>query len=309
MASLGQTTQGRGRGSGWLTRRESPLARAVVESGGKTMRAGSPSRFKPVFVGRAAEMRQLQTAAEAAAGGQGCVVTVTGDPGIGKSRLLEEFAGKISSRARVLEGRCSYAEGAPPYYPWVQVIAGYVSAARPAPLRRVLGEHASVIAEVVQPVGEALGELAAPVPLEHPGSARFRFFQSVAAVLRRVAEERTLVVLLHDLHPREVGGRTLGERTATFQHPRPVADGTDELLQQTALADARIPGDSDHAALAARSDLCCSLQLAQFRRAAHEDGVEPEGGAGAHGPPASFYHGFPGTVPPPCAGPIPGPRS
>lgn len=164
------------------------------------MPAGSPFRFSPVFVGRASEMRHLKIAAEAAAHGRGCVVTVTGDPGIGKSRLLEEFAGEISDRALVLEGRCSYAEGAPPYFLWVQIITGYVEATKPDTLRRVMGENSSVIAEVVQPVREALGELQGPVPLEHPGSARFRFFQSVAAILRRAAEKRTLVIVLHDLH-------------------------------------------------------------------------------------------------------------
>ncbi len=164
------------------------------------MPARSPFRFSPVFVGRASEMRLLETAAEAAALGQGCVVTVTGDPGIGKSRLLEQFAAEISDRALVLEGRCSYAEGAPPYFPWVQIITGYVRATKPELLRRVMGEHSSVIAEVIQPVREALGVLQAPVPLEHPGSARFRFFQSVAAILRRAAEKRTLVIVLHDLH-------------------------------------------------------------------------------------------------------------
>jgi predicted ATPase/DNA-binding CsgD family transcriptional regulator len=164
------------------------------------MPARSPFRFSPVFVGRASEMRRLKTAAEAAAQGQGCVVTVTGDPGIGKSRLLEEFAGEISNSALVLEGRCSYAEGAPPYFPWVQIITAYVRATKPELLRRVMGEHSSVIAEVVPPVREALGELQAPVPLEHPGSARFRFFQSVAAILRRAAEKRPLVIVLHDLH-------------------------------------------------------------------------------------------------------------
>lgn len=164
------------------------------------MPARSPFRFSPVFVGRALEMRRLKTAAEAAAHGQGCVVTVTGDPGIGKSRLLEEFAGEIGDRALVLEGRCSYAEGAPPYFPWVQIITGYVRATKPELLRRVMGEHSSVIAEVIPPVCEALGELQPPVPLEHPGSARFRFFQSVAAILRRAAEKRTLVIVLRDLH-------------------------------------------------------------------------------------------------------------
>ena len=164
------------------------------------MPAHSPFRFSPIFVGRASEMRRLKTAAEVADHGQGCVVTVTGDPGIGKSRLLEEFACEISGRALVLEGRCAYAEGAPPYFPWVQIITGYVRATKPELLRRVMGEHSSVIAEVVQPISEVLGEIQPPVPLEHPGSARFRFFHSVAAILRRAAEKRTLVIVLHDLH-------------------------------------------------------------------------------------------------------------
>jgi DNA-binding CsgD family transcriptional regulator/DNA replicative helicase MCM subunit Mcm2 (Cdc46/Mcm family) len=164
------------------------------------MPARSPMRFSTHFVGRIAEMQRLQAATEVAARGQGCVVTVTGDPGIGKSRLLEEFVGEISHRALVLEGRCSYVEGAPPYFPWVQVITGIVRATKPEVLRKVMGGFSSVLAEVVPPVREALGKLQAPVPLEHPGSARFRFFQSVVAILRRVAEKRTLVLVLHDLH-------------------------------------------------------------------------------------------------------------
>jgi DNA-binding CsgD family transcriptional regulator/tetratricopeptide (TPR) repeat protein len=170
------------------------------DAAGRIMQARHPFRFSQFFVGRASEMRQLKTAAEDAANGQGCVVTVTGDPGIGKSRLLETFAREVSTGSLVLGGRCSYAEGAPPYLPWVQVISGYVSATESELLRTVMGGHSSVIAEVVQPVREALGELEAPVPLEQPGSARFRFFQSVASILKRAAENRTLIVILHDLH-------------------------------------------------------------------------------------------------------------
>ena len=112
--------------------------RGMIQQG-RTMQARGPFRFSQVFVGRASEMRQLRTAAEDAAKGQGCVVTVTGDPGIGKSRLLEAFVGETSTNALVLQGRCPYAEGAPPYLPWGRIISGYVSATKPELLRTVMG--------------------------------------------------------------------------------------------------------------------------------------------------------------------------
>src|SRR4030042_1413493 len=90
-----------------------------------------------------------------------------------------------------------------------------------------------------------------------------------------------------DLRPREVGRRTFGVRATALQHQRAVADFPGELLQQSALADARIPGDSDHAALAMGSSLRCGLQTPHFRRPANEDGAETEGTTGGRDLPAS----------------------
>ena len=145
-------------------------------------------------------MRLLRIAAESAAGGEGCVVTVTGDPGIGKSCLLEAFTREIGPDTLVLEGRCSYVEGVPPYYPWVEVISSYIHSADPVMQDGVISEHAAVIGEVVPVVREAYGNLTKPASLERPDSARFRFFQSVAAVLKEAAGKHGLIIILHDLH-------------------------------------------------------------------------------------------------------------
>jgi DNA-binding SARP family transcriptional activator len=75
-----------------------------------------------VFVGRAAELAALAAAWDDAAAGRGSVVAVTGEPGIGKTRLVEAFARR--ARARVRWGRCAEFGGAPPYWPWQQVLGG-----------------------------------------------------------------------------------------------------------------------------------------------------------------------------------------
>ena len=90
------------------------------------MQAQNSFRFSEGFVGRVSEMRRLTFLAEDLIRGRGCVATVTGDPGIGKSYLLETFVSEISAEVPVLEGRCSYVEGAPPYHPWVEIISSYI---------------------------------------------------------------------------------------------------------------------------------------------------------------------------------------
>ncbi len=82
------------------------------------------------FVGRDREMGELNKALEEALAGQGRLVMLVGEPGIGKTRLAQELASRAESRGvRVFWGRCYEDEGAPPYWPWVQPIRAYVQQA------------------------------------------------------------------------------------------------------------------------------------------------------------------------------------
>jgi len=73
-----------------------------------------------VFVGRQQEMGDLKAALEDALSGRGRMVTLVGEPGIGKSRTAQELATYAGLRgAQVLWGRCYEEQGAPPYWPWV----------------------------------------------------------------------------------------------------------------------------------------------------------------------------------------------
>ena len=78
-------------------------------------------------MGRQREMQDLNTALEEALSGQGRLVMLVGEPGIGKTRTAQELAAHAEARgAQVLWGRCYEEEGAPPYWSWVQSLRSYI---------------------------------------------------------------------------------------------------------------------------------------------------------------------------------------
>ncbi|MCH7906717.1 MAG: protein kinase [Chloroflexi bacterium] len=154
-----------------------------------------------VFVGRQREMDQLKGALEDVLGGRGRLITLVGEPGIGKTRTCEELATYAGLRgAQVLWGRCYETGGQPPYWPWVQAIRSYVREIDPDELRRQMGSSASVVAEIVTDVKDRLPDLQPPPRLDDPDSARFRLFDSIASFLKTASQARPLVIVLDDLH-------------------------------------------------------------------------------------------------------------
>src|SRR5690242_1450380 len=82
-----------------------------------------------VFVGRERELDALRGGLERSVAGRGSVFMVVGEPGIGKTALLDEFSARVrDSDLLVLWGRCWESGGAPAYWPWVQVIRAYAHA-------------------------------------------------------------------------------------------------------------------------------------------------------------------------------------
>ena len=70
----------------------------------------------------------LSAAVDSAIAGRTAVVVVEGEPGIGKTRLLEEIAVLAGQReALVVWGRCVEGNGAPTMWPWVQIISAIVN--------------------------------------------------------------------------------------------------------------------------------------------------------------------------------------
>jgi tetratricopeptide (TPR) repeat protein len=132
------------------------------------------------FVGRAAELGELRAALSDADAGRGSLILVAGEPGIGKTRLMEESAATAVERGwRVVVGRCWEEGGAPPYWPWIQIV-------------REAGGEFERLAEAPP------GRLDAPAG--DPESVRFRLFDAVTRYLVERAGERPLLIVVDDLH-------------------------------------------------------------------------------------------------------------
>ena len=97
---------------------------------------GVARRSDGTLVGRSAQLSQLEEAFEHAVQQLRCqMITVVGEPGVGKSRLVDAFTGELSSRAMIVRGRClSYGEGIT-FYPAAEIVAqviGFGEADAPA---------------------------------------------------------------------------------------------------------------------------------------------------------------------------------
>jgi DNA-binding CsgD family transcriptional regulator len=148
------------------------------------------------LVGREAELAVLADSLAAALDGLPQVVVCEGEAGIGKTRLAQELVG-VAERRGVLWvwGSAAETSGAPPFWPWCQVLralAGRVDLQALAGQHRLDAELARVAPDVVSAEPPAAGS----------GSAedRFRQFDAVARLLREVCLQAPLLVVLDDAH-------------------------------------------------------------------------------------------------------------
>src|SRR5205814_5741341 len=176
-----------------------PSLPCVRESGMISALPPPHQRTEAVFVGRHDELVGLRAGLEDAVAGRGRFFLVVGEAGIGKTRLVEELAREAAARGHlVLWGRCWESEGAPPYWPWIQVIRAYLRTARSeGPPRVAGGAGAPYLAQLVPELG-GLESPAASVPpqSEH---ARFYLFDAVATFLRSRPDHTPLVLVFDDL--------------------------------------------------------------------------------------------------------------
>ncbi|MFI6146285.1 AAA family ATPase [Streptomyces sp. NPDC051109] len=157
----------------------------------------------PVFVGRADELAVLTDALARATGGEPQAMLVGGEAGVGKTRLTEEFLCEADRRGAVVAvGGCVEigAEGLP--------FAPFSTALRTLH-RRLPGELAAAAAGQEDELARILPELGDTPRGPHDEESTARLFELTARMLERLAADRTVVLVLEDLHWADTSTRHL----------------------------------------------------------------------------------------------------
>jgi class 3 adenylate cyclase/tetratricopeptide (TPR) repeat protein len=152
------------------------------------------------FVGRQEEVTQLRRCLEEAIHGQGSLVLVAGEPGVGKTRLLSELAIDSADRGlQVLTGHAYETEGMPPYLPFIEALNQHTRGRTREELRQDLGETAPHVAKLLPEIRQSFPDVWEPPALD-PEAERYRLFEGVTDFLANVAARTPLLLFLDDLH-------------------------------------------------------------------------------------------------------------
>jgi predicted ATPase len=154
------------------------------------------------LIDRVEEMSLLREAVDKAVRGEGGLIFLCGEAGIGKTRLARELGAYARLRGmRVLYGRCPALfrmDGVPPYVLWKEVIKDYLESCAPEQLYRVIGFYPGEVSKLVPEIRQKLGAFPESLSIS-PEHERDRLFEAVSQFVTNVSKEAPLIVVLDDL--------------------------------------------------------------------------------------------------------------
>ena len=177
-----------------------PLGEEAGEPSGRWPLPALLRSVPPVkYVGRVEERAGLEEAMKLARSGQRQVVLLSGEPGIGKTRLASYAAHDAHSEGfAVAWGACTE-ELAVPYEPWIGVCSQLVESAPVELLQRHVERHKGELGRLARNLESRVSDLPGPQSSD-PETERYLLFNAVAGLLGEVAETVPLCVVLDDLH-------------------------------------------------------------------------------------------------------------
>ena len=186
---------------------ERPVAESAAVPGGDGWRPGAvfplpPRLCQPVpgpFVGRQAEIATLRGLwSEVGAGAGGRIALLSGEAGIGKSRLARELALEAHAQGAIVLHGSADEDLLIPYQHFVEALSHYLALAAPEEIRRRVQPRASDL-EPIAPGLQARADEPRP-DAGYPESRRYRLFDAVASLLAELSVEAAVLVVLDDLH-------------------------------------------------------------------------------------------------------------
>ena len=176
-----------------------PLGEEASGAGGWPLPALLRSVPPVSYVGRVEERAALEEAMVLARDRARQVVLLSGEPGIGKTRLSSFAAHRAHAEGfAVCWGACSE-ELAVPYEPWIEVCSQLVEHAPQEVLSRFVDRHKGELGRLARNLERRVADLPEPQTSD-PETERYLLFSAVAGLLQEVAQSVPVCVVLDDLH-------------------------------------------------------------------------------------------------------------
>src|ERR1051326_4792610 len=148
------------------------------------------------LIGRASERDLLFQLIERARGGQGQVVLVCGEAGIGKTRLLAEAKARAAEGFFILQGNCFQVDSSYPYAPLLDLLRAFVAQ---SPLDTaddsIVRDFVRLLPELAQSLFDSL-----PAPLPDAEQEKRRLFAALARFFREFTDKQPVLLIIEDLH-------------------------------------------------------------------------------------------------------------
>jgi len=162
-----------------------------------------PSAAKEIqLIDRVEEMAVLRETVDRAVHGEGGIVFLYGEAGIGKTRCARELGAYARLRGmQVLSGRCPASfrmDGIPPYVLWKEAIRNYLEDCTLEQLHRVIGYYPGEVSKLVPELEQKLRTIPQSLPIG-PEHERDRLFEAVSQLFANISKETPLLVVLDDL--------------------------------------------------------------------------------------------------------------
>ena len=157
----------------------------------------------PTLIGREGDLAALQWLVEETKRGQGRVAFVSGEAGVGKSRLITEAAHKARQQGFFhLQGHCFQTDNALPYAPFLDLLRSYMMSSTP---EQIAQEWEAIAAELLRLLPEVRGLIPAfasvlPLPALDPQQEKRRLFGAMTHFFTRLATRQPLLLVVEDLH-------------------------------------------------------------------------------------------------------------
>jgi tetratricopeptide (TPR) repeat protein len=165
----------------------------------KLVSEGRKKVHRTPLVGREGELAELRRLVDLVAGGQGALIMIGGEPGVGKTRLVDELIPEAREQGFLtLVGHCYDTEGTRPFSPWVEILENSARVAKRDILRHLLDETGPEVAKIMPELRRLFPDMPQPVALP-PEQERDYLFTSFREYVERSSRVQPLLLVLEDL--------------------------------------------------------------------------------------------------------------